>query len=280
MSDSVLTRGRTFIRVAFMAAATTAALLVGPVARAAENDNNASISVGAFVTDWRSDARLRGSRTGARSSDVDLEKDLGVSASDTVFRIDGYYRFNPRHRLDASIYDFTRSSRRTLERDITWEDETFPVDAAVDFRSELGIYRLAYTYSVLTSERGFLGVSGGLYTADIKLRLAVTGERLEGRVAGGSATAPLPVVGLRGESAITDRWTVRGSAEFFYLEYGDYEGSLADVHLGIDYRMTDHLALGVALNGTSVDLDINRSRFNAQLDWEYLGGLIYLKVDF
>ena len=53
----------------------------------------------------------------------------------------------------------------------------------------------------LRRDKGFLGLTGGRYMADIALGL--TAENIA-TAAGGAVTAPLPVIGLRGEYYFTD----------------------------------------------------------------------------
>ena len=40
---------------------------------------------------------------------IDLEQDFNLDASETVMRIDGFYRFNNRHRIDWTWYHSRRS---------------------------------------------------------------------------------------------------------------------------------------------------------------------------
>ena len=42
----------------------------------------------------------------------------------------------------------------------------------------------------------------------------------------------------------------------------------------------DRMAIGVAFNSVRMDLDVNKENINGNLDWDYDGGLIFLKFDF
>ena len=67
-----------------------ALLLYVPTASAQEEDfDHFSISIGVFLTD-------RASKT----------------------RLDGYYRFNERHRIDISVFDLSRSKTRVIDEEI------------------------------------------------------------------------------------------------------------------------------------------------------------------
>ena len=71
----------------------------------AQVEERFSISLGAFITDWDSEARMDVSGGTATGTPVDFELDLGLDNSSSVFRIDGYYRFNDKHRIDFSAFD-------------------------------------------------------------------------------------------------------------------------------------------------------------------------------
>jgi hypothetical protein len=235
-----------------------------------------SLSLGVFVTDRSSDVQLDGQIPGS-GTPVDLEKDLGLDASTSAFRIDGYLRFNERHRIDFSAFDLSRSASKRIQTEIEWDGTTYPVDVVVATNFDLTIYKLAYTWSFLRKDRNYLGLTAGLYIADV-------GTRLEAESIGASSdngiTAPLPVIGLRGRYDFTPRWSFRASAEVFAIDYGDYSGSLYDVYAGLDYRIAEHWGIGVGYNASKINATVANDQFKGDLDWQYGGGLLFVKLDF
>ena len=251
----------------------TAILL--PTARA-QDDSKLGISLGVFVTDRDSTTRIDLSSLD-RGTEVDLESDLGLDSSDSVFRLDGYYRFNERHRLDFSWFDLSRSATTVLERDIEWGETLFPVDATVESDFDLNIYKLAYTWSFLHREKGFLGLTAGLYVADIDLNLH--GETVN-LFESNAVTAPLPVVGLRGRYDFTDRFSFIASGELFALEYDSFDGELIDLYAGLDYALSDRFTVGIGLNSVKLDISVDDEDLMGDLDWEYDGALIRVMIKF
>ncbi|WP_449287062.1 hypothetical protein [Marinobacter sp. PE14] len=241
----------------------------------AEEDPRFSISLGAFFTDRESQTRVDGES--GRGTDVDLEDDLGLKKSDTVFRVDGYWRFAEKHRFDFSVFDLSRASSKQIEREIVWEDTTYPISSTVETDLDLAIYKAAYTWMFLKRDRSFLGATVGLYVADMKATLSASSV---GSVESNDLTAPLPVIGLRGEYRFADRWAIRGSGEIFAVDYGDYEGSLYDVFVGLDFSVTKVIAIGVGLNAVELDVGVSKRSFQGDLNWQYEGALAYLKFDF
>ncbi|MDH5305248.1 MAG: hypothetical protein OEW64_14270 [Gammaproteobacteria bacterium] len=262
-------------------AASTALLLVSiaaanPVLAQEAEFDRFSLSLGVFLTDRDSKARLDGDVPNS-GTPVDLEGDLGFDKSDSVFRLDGYFRFNEKHRIDFSAFDLSRKASKQIDKDIEWNGELFPINVQVDTSLDLSIYKLAYTWSFLQRDTGYLGASAGLYVADIGTSIAA--ESL-GRATSGGVTAPLPVIGLRGQYDVSENWSLRGSAEIFAIDYGDYNGSLYDLYAGLDYQLLEHLAIGLGYNSVKIDVGVSAGNFNGDLDWRYDGGLLFFKFDF
>lgn len=235
-----------------------------------------SVSLGVFFADRDTRTSIDGDVPDS-GTDVDLENDLGFNKSDSVFRFDGYFRFNEKHRLDFSAFDLSRTGSKQITEEFVWKDTLYPVDVLVNASLDLSIYRLAYTWSFLRRDNGYLGASAGVYVADIGTSIAA--ESI-GRSSSGGVTAPLPVFGLRGQYDFSEKWSFRGSAEIFAIEYGDYSGTLYDVYAGLDYQLFEHAAIGVGINSVDIGVDITKPNFNGDLNWRYSGGLLFFKFDF
>ncbi len=252
-------------------------LLSGVASADSHGDERFSISLGVFVTDRDTDTRLDATGTTDTGTDINFEKDLALDSSDTVFRLDGYFRFAEKHRIDFSVFDLSRDASTPINRDIQFGDTQFTIDTTVDTNADLSIYKAAYTYSFMQRDKGYLGATAGLYVADAKVTLS---ESTLGQSAVGDVTAPLPVIGLRGQYELADRWTFRASGEFFFIEYEDIDGSLVDLYAGVDYRVLDNLSVGLAFNSVTIDVDSANDDFLGALNWRYTGGLLFLKFDF
>lgn len=268
-------------RVKTVACASIIALLLpaaSVLADESENEdfNKLSISLGVFFTDRESTSRLKGS-VGNPGTPIDLEGDLGLNRNDNVFRIDGYYRFNDRHRIDVSVFDLSRDKTRVIDEEIEWGDTIYPIDARIKAEFDVAIYKLAYTWSFMRREKGYLGLTAGLYIGSFGASLR---ETQLGSVESDSLTAPLPVFGLRGEYELSEKWTLRASSEIFAIEYEEYDGRLVDSYIGVDYQLWDSAAIGLGINSVTLDIDVDRPKFDGNFDWRYDGGFLFVKFDF
>ena len=159
------------------------------------------IRLGAFLTDQDMSTDFQATTSGDRF-DINFEGDLGLDSSLSVFRLDGFYRFAGRHRLDFSIFDLSRSASSVVNRDFEWKDTIYPVSVPVDTNLDFTIFKAAYSFELSRKERGYFGLSGGFYVADIDLVLTTPSNG--GREVG-SVTVPLPVVGIRGDYWLSER---------------------------------------------------------------------------
>lgn len=235
-----------------------------------------AISLGAFRPDRDTETRVDSTSSGQGTS-INFEDHLGLDSSQTVIRIDGHYRFAERHRLDFSIFDLSRDAARTPERAIQFGNAAFGVNTEVVADFDLGIYKLGYTYSFVVSDKGFFGSDIGLYVADVGLTLNTpSNDPSESN----SLTAPLPVIGLRGEYHFTDRLTLSGDFEWFGLSIDDIRGRLTDFLISTDYNFTDNLAIGIAYNNVTSDIRYRDEGRNSRLNWGYNGFLLYVKMSF
>jgi hypothetical protein len=251
--------------------------LVASTSLAAEPDSaRGGIALGVFITDRDTEARLNSETLGLGTL-IDLEDDLGLDSSGTVARLDGYYRFQPRHRIDFAVFDLSRDASATIDEVIQFGDEIFDINSTISAEFDLTIYKVAYTYSLLMRDDGYLGVTAGLYTLDTRISLR---ESNTGQFEAEDLTAPLPVFGLRGDYDLTPRLMLRSSAELFEVEFDDVDGSLVDFYIGLDYHFRDNFALGLGYNRVSIDVDADGSEFNGSLDWTYDGVLLNVMYTF
>jgi hypothetical protein len=147
---------------------------------------------------------------------LDLEALLGLDEKNFLVRVDSHYSFSPRHRVDVSVYDIGRGGPRTIAGDIQVGQAVIPageVNTSLDTR----IVKAAYRYNFVVDERTAIGTSFGLHTMGIDFQVASSEFEVSERF---RVTAPLPVIGLHGEYALSKRWKLRGSAELFQIDLG------------------------------------------------------------
>ena len=206
-----------------------------------------------------------------------MEEELGLDKTDSVFRLDGYYRFAEKHQINFSAFDLSREATTQIQKDISWNNTVFPIDTVLTSDFDVTIYKVDYTWRFMQRDKGYLGLTGGLYIADFDFDLFTTNVDLFDR---SGATAPLPVIGLRGEYNFSEKWSFQADGEIFFFEYEDWDGSLYDVYAGLEYQWFEHMGIGVGVNAVKMDLGVTKTNLSGDLDWEYKGALVFVKFNF
>jgi len=246
-----------------------------------------SLHLGAFISNISSDLRF-GSGIGV---DVNVEDLLGMDADTSVFRIDGAWRFtrNRRHRLDFSWYALRRDGNTQIGQDFTIEDPedgsevTIPAGTQVNSHFNLDIYKIAYSYSFFQDNRFDLALSLGVFVMPIEFGFNATGlvtERVDE-----SITAPLPVVGFRGDFALTPKWFLRMGTEIFYLEIEQFKGSIYNGKAAVEYKPWKHVGFGLGVETFRVNIEANGEDypgidFKGEVEFNYIGAQLYTKIFF
>ena len=206
---------------------------------------------------------------------LDLEDTLGIDDSKGVLRVDANYAFNPRHELRLGAFDLNRSGTRTIGEDLEIGEEVLPGGSTVDTEFGTTIVKLAYLYNFVADHRTMIGVSGGLHTMRINTAFKTQSGSVEESF---KATAPLPVLGLHAEYALSRKWRMLGSIEFFQIDIAEFGGRLTDTQIAFEHDLFDHVGWGVAYNGFNMDADFEGDGpLSADLVYQYQGVLLYLR---
>jgi hypothetical protein len=244
-------------------------------ANAEDRRERGAILLGSFITDRDTETRL--DSNSGDGTDLDLEDDLGFETSTNVARIGGYYWFGKRSRIDVAYFDLSRDASKRIQETIEFGDRTFNVNTVVTAENDLSIFKVDYTWAALSREQGYLGLVGGLYVGDVSMSLS---EPTLGIAESDSVTAPLPVIGLRGDYYIGEHFTLRGAMQWFGIEVEDVSGTLRDMYFGADYGFGKRMAVGLAYNKVAMGIEVQKpSGFDGRVDWGYDGYLLYFKVD-
>jgi hypothetical protein len=200
---------------------------------------------------------------------IDYQKDLGGDQRDTIPRIDAYYRFNDKHRIDLTAFSMDRAGTRTLTASIDLGDTVFEIDETLNSDIKYTLYNLAYGYSFYHSPEVELSFIAGLHIVDYDLRFTnSTGEKFESA----GVAAPLPVIGLRMGYTIAPKWSVQLLVEAFSINYEDtFKGSLFNFDLSTEYRLFKNFAIGAGVASLGLDVDVESDDWRGSVTDNYKG---------
>jgi hypothetical protein len=243
------------------------------------------LDVGWFFMSTDTRVRVDGESSAEVGTDIDFDDTFGIGDFDR-FRVEGLWRISKRHSLRAMYFENNRSAHRDISRDVNFGGETFPVGASVAARSELTIIQVSYDYAFLRRENYELAGGIGLHMLDMGLSLDATVTSTGGSASGtivedATTTAPLPVVGLRGIWRLPHDFYISAQAQYLYLEFDPYSGSLLDVKASLVWQATPRVGIGVGYNDFRFRFDIDdEGDFNGRLRWNYGGAIAFASVMF
>jgi hypothetical protein len=231
------------------------------------------LRLGAYVVDG-ADTQFTVTGGGALGTVIDYSRDLGGESRDTIPRIDAYYRFNPRHRINFTSFSIERAGERTIAIDppiIIGDTEYSGGTLKSDIKYTL--YKLGYAYSFYHSSKVELSVTAGLNFTDYELKFSDSdGSNVE--TAG--VTAPLPMFGLRMGYAITPKWSVNYVAESFFIELEDkVRGALINYELNTEYKLFKNFAIGAGLARIGSSLEVNDDDWKGSVSDSYRGYTVF-----
>jgi hypothetical protein len=251
---------------------------------AAEKDNSnepwekAGFSLGVFLVNFNSNLDLGFSGSGITVS-IDGEEVLGLEEDINVLRANAFWQIARRHRVDFSFYDLSRDGKSFLGIELPdGEGGTIDIGTRTETEFDLTFLKAAYGFSFFKNEHFDLAITGGIYATDVKFELEAEGE---GKVEDSEYIIPLPVVGLRGNFALTPKWFIKQNLDVFYLTIGEYTGSLIDLTVALEYNFWKYAGVGVGYNLVSMNVDKDDDdAFLQEIDMSYDGLLLYGKVFF
>ncbi len=249
-------------------------------------DERLRIDFGGFSQ--RLDTSLRIDAPGAPGSEVKLEDDLGLDSRKTSFRLDGYWRFGRRGRVEFGYQTVRRAGQRALERRIEVGDTVYDAGASVSSSSRVDVAELYYSWSLLNTGEAELAFLLGASTFVNKWSFEGTGL-VRGGGAGGAGslrreetdlTVPVPAVGASFRYTLLPGFMAHGRVKWMKATIDAYSGRMLDWRAGLDYYLSKSLGIGAVWSSTDVDLEKERDEGNVAFHYRYKGPIGYVSLAF
>ncbi len=255
-----------------------------------EDEPRWEIFVGGFFPDVDSKMRVYDPEIGL-TPPIDFEE-LGVKSNVTALRLGASVRLssNGRHELQFEYLKIDRDGRFTIEEDLEFGGEVFPVGVEVDGAVNTEDFDIHYTYNIIKNDRGTLGLSAGLHalrfeaTARAVATIEGLGQQIEiGQTERVGDDFPLPVVGIRFSYELLQYVMLTGGFKWFGAEVEDVDGSFTDAWLRVEYQVAKPIALGIGL--AQIDVSYDRPIDEAERDiisasYKYSGAEAFVRFRF
>jgi hypothetical protein len=250
-----------------------------------------NVDLGTFVVA----SNLNGSLTGtANTTDqsVNFDKQFGTDADQTRWRLEFLWRITQRQQLRFMYFDNDIRHTRTIDRNLEWGDYTFLANGQVTAEQKFQVYELNYEFAFLRRDNYEIVASGGIHFDQLSLKLSgnasLTVDTPTGPVEQAatlttkqsSVPAPLPVLGLRGDWAVSDHVYLEASGQVFKFSYQGINGNWSDLRAGAAWMFNHHFGVGIGYDRFATHVDVSKGSFSGRLNVGYQGALIYVKGGF
>jgi len=256
-------------------------------ARAEETEpDKFRFAIGGYaVVKYQSNISLTDPDLGAGIS-LNPQDTLGMDFETTVLRIEGYYRFHPKHALTYSWYSIDSTGSKTINKEINWvgpggENIVIPVGANVVSSLEYDIFKVGYLWSFHHTDKIELGFGAGLHVTRLKMDMdaSLTNPPRQSPQ-NVNTTIPLPVFSLVLQYTVTPKFHWYLKSEAFVMKFDNWTGSYRDATLGMEYRFWRNVALGAGLSSNSLEIEEDDPNYRLNFDNSISGGLLYLATYF
>jgi hypothetical protein len=234
-----------------------------------------NFGVGGFFPKTATSAQLQ-SATGV-GANVDFENALGITDSKSVPMAFGRWRFGERWRVEAEYFRLNRSGSKTLDRDIQWGDTVYPVNSRLDSKFDFSDMRISAGYSFFKRPDKEVGIGLGLHVAQYDVSLSGNSFATQSS----AVTAPLPVLSIFSQFALTERWAVSARMDRFAMHYEDFDGSLTGLALDLMYQPFRNVGFGLGTRALALDASAkNDADRSARFRQTFQGPVLFVTVSF
>ena len=241
-----------------------------------------SVTAGASASSFETNARIDPELAAGAGTDVGFERDLGLEDERTLRRFGVQWMPFRRQELAAVHFSAPRSGFAQIDREITFGDQTYPVQAQVTSQLDLDYTSATYTFWARRSERDGLGISIG--AAFMKFDASVIAES-NGSVAlteEVDTDVPVALAGLQGRVALAGRLHLEGSAATLpRVTIEGYSGDAITGNARLEYRPLRWLGIGAAYSYFKLNVDVAQTdELHGALDMTIQGPEAYLRLAF
>jgi hypothetical protein len=234
-------------------------------------------ALGGYFPSMNTKLKIDGIQVG---DNIDLEN-LGFSEDESVWRLDGYWRFAKKHRLNFGYYQLNRDGSTGISDSIEIGDIVIPIDAQVASELKLGFYTIDYMYSFYQGEKWEMSGGLGAYWVDLDFSIGASLD-INGNPIGGGAvfestdfSGPLPYLALQFEYYITPKWLASFKGGYFQLKVEDIDGKLMTFGANLEYQFTKRWGIGTGYSAFKIDVDLEDGSLKSNIEYSYSGFQLY-----
>jgi hypothetical protein len=212
--------------------------------------------------------------------DIDFGKSLGVDDSSTFFNGQLRWKFGKKRKwgLAAQYFSSDATGNSTLEEDVPWEDVIFREGTFAEAGVKVAVARLFVGRSLFKNEQNDFGLGVGIHNLDLKVY--IEGEIIVGDESTGelrveeSGSQILPNIGAWYNYSPGKRWLLHARLDWISANIGDYDGSLWNSSVGVNYQAWRHVGIDLSWQYFDLQLEVDKSDWVGGAKMTYSGPVL------
>jgi len=219
-----------------------------------------------------------------RKIEADSGKGIGGSLEENDTQSTGILSFRWRYSKNwsfwATHWQTDSENQQLLTEDFDLGDDNgtvFLKGSTIGSGIDVSITRLFFGRSFFRRPSTDWGVGVGLHWLDMKL--FVEGDiktspqvdpPLKDRV-DYSGAVPLPNLGIWYTYSWSPKWVVNTRLDWLDITIDEFSGSLFDASVGVNYQMSKHFGIGLAVNAFRLDVKVDSPKIRAGIEMDQIG---------
>jgi len=220
-----------------------------------QTSNTFTLKLGGYFIGVQ-DTELSTTKNGIGAT-LNLQDLFDMKEKVSVARMNMMYKFNPKHRIEASWYALKSTSSNNVSTDFIFDGKEYQASADISFYMNIDTYKINYVYAAYQTNKLELSFRVGLHITSLSTGLTAgynvgdVSQRFDSDSL--SITAPLPVIGLGLNYEIIPALSLTYTIDYFAISYDStVSGSMVDSLLSLDYQFNRYIGIGGGVNTTNM----------------------------
>lgn len=232
------------------------------------------LNLGIYFPVNNTEVQVDGSR-GNFGTNIDLEDDLGFEKETFSWAGSFQWRISRRSRLDFEYFYLNRESSHTIDREINFGDNTYPINARIYAFFDMQIARLSYGYAFISKPKYEIGAVLGVHTIFGKIGLGLETASNQAEVSDDfDFTAPLPDLGIWGDVVLSKKFGLFANVSYLGVKVEDIKGRIVSTNLSLLYNVYHNFNLTLGYTGMWIRVDVDKERADGFFKWGYHGPML------
>ncbi|MBD8527586.1 hypothetical protein [Pseudomarimonas arenosa] len=242
-----------------------------------------SLGIGSFHNRLSLEGRVDGSGE-FRGSQRDFAEELDIGDRRQIGLAQLSVNFAEKHQLDVRHYSDSRTRTVALNRTLRFDDQVFPVQAALRGSAGFRVNEFTYTYWWSASAQRATGVQLGALRLQGDLALSGQVNVEGGGEASGQASVSehlyAPLIGLAHRRVLGKQWRLYGEARAIRLSLNGVNGTALSATAGLEWWPWQRLGLALQYSDSRIRAKQAKQGFSGDIEVGFSGPQLILRTRF